>query len=108
VNANTQSHSTFAASRLPAGSIDTHAAVFMPSQRVGPASQSIEALSVPDALLRVRTVSTVTGISPATIYRKVATGDFPQPVRLGARCTRWKSSSVLGWLAAQTATACVK
>ena len=64
--------------------------------------QPIEAASLPDALLKVQTVCAVVGLSSPTIYRKVATGDFPEPVRLGARCTRWKSGDVQVWLAAQT------
>ncbi|MDP2005528.1 MAG: AlpA family phage regulatory protein [Rubrivivax sp.] len=67
--------------------------------------QPIEAASLPDALLKVQTVCAVVGLSSPTIYRKVATGDFPEPVRLGARCTRWKSGDVQSWLAAQTTTA---
>ncbi len=67
--------------------------------------QPIEAASLPDALLRVATVIAITGLSSATVYRKVATGEFPEPIRLGARCTRWHAASVRAWLAAQTATA---
>jgi prophage regulatory protein len=67
--------------------------------------QPIEAVTLPDALLKVQTISAVTGMSSATIYRKVAAGGFPAPVRLGTRCTRWKSGDVQTWLAAQTATA---
>lgn len=66
--------------------------------------QPIEAVTLPDALLKVQTISAVAGMSSATIYRKVASGDFPAPVRLGARCTRWKSGDVQAWLAAQTTT----
>ena len=30
-----------------------------------------------------------------TIWRWVAQGDFPKPVKLSPRCTRWRLSSVL-------------
>ena len=72
-------------------------------KRSPPQPQPIHAASLPDALLRLQTVSAVAGLSAATIYRKVASGEFPQPVRLGLRCTRWKSGCVQSWLAAQTA-----
>ena len=74
-------------------------------QRSNVSRQPIEAVTLPDALLKMQTVCSAVGLSSATIYRKVATGDFPEPVRLGARCTRWKSGCVQAWLAAQTTTA---
>lgn len=75
------------------------------SQRSAALRQPIEAVNLPNALLKVQTITAAAGISSATIYRKVATGDFPAPVRLGARCTRWKSGDVQAWMAAQTTTA---
>ena len=64
--------------------------------------QPIEAASHPNALLKIQTVSAVTGLSAATIYRKLAEDKFPCPVRLGSRCTRWKAGDLAAWLAAQT------
>ena len=61
--------------------------------------QPLNAISVPDALLKVATVGAVTGLSSSSIFRKVAAGEFPQPVRLGKRCTRWRASLVTAWLA---------
>ena len=69
----------------------------------GAIPQPLEAASLPDALLKIKTVATVTGLSASTIFRKTAAGEFPEPVRLGARCTRWKSASVRAWLVAQVA-----
>lgn len=63
--------------------------------------QPLQAVQIDDALLKLQTVSTITGLSKATIYRKCAAGDFPQPVRLSARCTRFQARSVRDWLAAQ-------
>lgn len=62
--------------------------------------QPIEASTLPDALLKVSTVEAMTGLSRATIYRKLADG-FPQPVRLGSRCTRWPAAAVREWIQAQ-------
>lgn len=63
--------------------------------------QPLHALQLDDALLKIRTVGQGTGMSSATIYRKVAAGEFPQPVRLGKRCTRWKAADVRAWIQAQ-------
>ena len=65
--------------------------------------QSLEALQLSDALLRIATVRQATGLSTATIYRKLNAGEFPQPVRLGARCSRWKAEDVRAWIQAQGA-----
>ena len=69
----------------------------------GAIPQPLEAASLPDALLKIQTVAAITGLSPSTIFRKLAADppQFPEPVRLGKRCTRWKSASVRAWLAAQ-------
>lgn len=66
-------------------------------------TQPLHAAQVADALLRLATVEALTGLSRSTIYSKLRApnGAFPQPVRLGARCTRWKAGDVQAWLAAQ-------
>jgi len=63
--------------------------------------QSLQAVQMADALLRIKTVIQATGLSSATVYRKLAAGQFPQPVRLGVRCTRWKAADVRAWIQAQ-------
>lgn len=68
-------------------------------------TQPLSAASLPDALLKMNTVCAVTGLSPSSIYRKTATGEFVTPVRLGARCTRWRAADVRNWMAAQTTQA---
>lgn len=67
--------------------------------------QPIEASALPSALLKMQTINAVTGLSAATVYRKVATGEFPKPIKLGARCTRWQAQGVREWLDAQGKTA---
>jgi prophage regulatory protein len=67
--------------------------------------QSIVAMQVAEALVKLSTVVEVTGLSRATIYRKVAESHFPQPVKLGARCTRWRAGDVSTWLKSQGAAA---
>jgi prophage regulatory protein len=63
--------------------------------------QPLHAVQLADALLRITTVTQATGLSSATVYRKLAAGEFPQPVRLGSRCTRWKAADVRAWIQAQ-------
>ena len=64
-------------------------------------AQSLHALQIAEALLKIQTVIAVTGRSESTIRRKVADGKFPQPVKDGARCTRWVAGDVANWLRAQ-------
>lgn len=64
-------------------------------------TQPLDAVQLSDALLRVRTVSHATGLSVASLYRKLAAKEFPEPVRLGKRCTRWKAADVRAWIQAQ-------
>jgi prophage regulatory protein len=40
-------------------------------------------------------------ISPATLWRWVAMGKFPKPVKFGARVTAWRVEDVARWLRAQ-------
>jgi len=65
--------------------------------------QPLHVLQVQEALLKIRTVEVATALSKSTIYAKMAAGEFPQPIRLGARCTRWRAADVTAWLAAQVA-----
>jgi len=71
--------------------------------RRGTVRQPLDLLQVPGARLKIDTVATVVGLSPATIYRKVKAKEFPDPIRDGARCTRWVSDSVRTWLDARPA-----
>ena len=61
-------------------------------------SQPLHALQIADALLKIKTVTAVTGLSESSIRRKVAAGQFPQPIKDGTRCTRWVAGAVSTWL----------
>lgn len=63
--------------------------------------QPLHAVQLADALLRIKTVADATGLSSASIYRKLKIGQFPAPIRMGARCTRWKAADVRAWIQAQ-------
>lgn len=55
----------------------------------------------PDRILRLPAVADRTGLSRTTIYRKAAAGDFPPPVKLGARASGWHESVVDAWIASR-------
>ena len=67
------------------------------------ATQTIQALHIPEALLKIQTVVAVTGLSESSIRRAVAAGTFPAPVKMGSRCTRWVAQSITNWLRAKGA-----
>ncbi|RYH43101.1 MAG: AlpA family phage regulatory protein [Alcaligenaceae bacterium] len=66
-------------------------------------AQTLQALHIPEAMLKIQTVIAVTGLSESTIRRKVADGTFPAPVKDGTRCTRWVAGTVINWLRAKVA-----
>jgi prophage regulatory protein len=72
-----------------------------PAARRSTASQPLQVAQIADALLRLPTVQAITGLSKTTIYTLVSRHAFPQPVRRGTRCTRWRSADVTTWLQAQ-------
>lgn len=49
-------------------------------------------------MLTARGVSAATGLCVSLIYRLVQRGQFPAPVRLTARSTRWKASEISAWI----------
>ena len=51
-----------------------------------------------DTLLRRPQVEARTGLSRSTLYDWMAKGEFPQPVKLGARLVAWRESDVTAWL----------
>ncbi len=40
-------------------------------------------------------------VSPATLWRWVKSGKFPQPIRLSDRVTAWEASKVNAWIQSQ-------
>lgn len=47
-----------------------------------------------DPLLKAREVADFLQVSVPTIYRRIADGTLPKPVKLGA-CSRWPQSEIL-------------
>ena len=49
-------------------------------------------------LLRQVEVTARTGMSRSTMYAKIERGDFPEPLRLGSRFSRWREGDVDDWI----------
>lgn len=54
-------------------------------------------------LIRIGDVLKQTGLSRSLLYRKLDTGDFPKPVKLGERINAWPASEVEDWIAQRVA-----
>lgn len=50
------------------------------------------------AFVRLREVEARTGLCGKTIYRKMARGEFPKSVRLGANAVGWRESDLQAWM----------
>ena len=51
--------------------------------------------------MRTSEVVKLTGLSKTTIWRRVRSGDFPMPVRLGSLATRsvgWREGEIERWI----------
>jgi prophage regulatory protein len=57
----------------------------------------------PLSLLRLREVTRRTGKSRSSVYRDVAAGTFPAPVKLGERASAWPAAEVDRWIAGRIA-----
>ncbi|HSL83584.1 MAG TPA: AlpA family phage regulatory protein [Thermoanaerobaculia bacterium] len=51
-----------------------------------------------DRIIRRAELLQITGVSAASIYRWVASGTFPAPMKLGPNATGWLESEVVAWL----------
>lgn len=62
--------------------------------------QPLEVLHVDDALLKLATVSAITGLSRTTIYTRMSATPptFPQAIKQGKRCTRWRAADIKAFL----------
>ena len=43
----------------------------------------------------------LTSLSKATVYRKVADGSFPAPLKIGKSRVAWREKDIVDWLARQ-------
>jgi prophage regulatory protein len=54
-------------------------------------------------LLRLPRVKARAGLSRSEIYRRIASGKFPAPVKLGKRASAWQSHEIDKWIADRVA-----
>ena len=52
-------------------------------------------------ILRRREVERLTRLSKASIYRKMRTGTFPLPLKLGERAVAWRADEIHDWIASR-------
>ena len=50
-------------------------------------------------ILRCRSLVQLTELSKASIYRLVRAGEFPAPIKLGARAVGWRRDEIEDWIA---------
>lgn len=68
------------------------------------ASPSVRTGDDPRLLARLPVVLRVTGLGRSTIYRWIADGSFPAPVRLGPRAVAWRWSDLDRWTQSRATT----
>lgn len=57
------------------------------------------------SLLRLPQVIDRVGLRRSSLYRRVAEGTFPAPVKLGVRAVAWDSRAIDAWIAKQLSKA---
>ena len=55
--------------------------------------------TISPALLRLSEVQCLVGLKKTAIYSRVGAGLFPEPLKLGERCVRWRAEDIEAWLA---------
>ncbi len=55
-------------------------------------------------ILRLPALLARVGVSHATIYRMISSGEFPRSVRIGVRAKGWRSDEIDDWLASRPHT----
>lgn len=53
---------------------------------------------MPDKIIRLPSVQTLTGLSRSTIYMWIEAKVFPAPINLGPRAVGWVESEVIDWI----------
>jgi len=62
---------------------------------------TIPAQAAPEKLIRLTGVMHIVPLKQSRLYELIAAGEFPAPVRLGARAVAWRESEVLAWIASR-------
>lgn len=50
-------------------------------------------------IYRLPDVMNMTGLSRSSIYLRVATEEFPKPIKIGRRAIGWPEDSIIAWQA---------
>ena len=58
---------------------------------------------IPDRFLRLEQVKEIVGLGRTMVYKLIAEGSFPPPIKLGANASRWSEQELFHWLAEQKA-----
>jgi prophage regulatory protein len=58
-------------------------------------------LENPEKIIRLQAVKARCGLSRSTLYNRMAAGEFPSPIALGARSVGWVESEINAWIAAR-------
>ena len=69
-------------------------------RRVIPNTPPTQSRTEQRILLRLADVCAMLAVSRSTIYKRVAEGTFPAPVRISERSVRWRNVDVDAWRAA--------
>lgn len=48
-------------------------------------------------MLDVKQAAALCNIGVSTLWKLVKEGGFPEPIRFGERCTRWRKQDVAAW-----------
>ncbi len=55
-------------------------------------------MNINERIIRMPEVESTVGLSAATIYRLIKTGEFPKQVKLGKHASGWLLSEVQAWI----------
>ena len=55
-------------------------------------------------LITLKAVTAKVSLGRSTLYRLVASGQFPKPVRVGSKAIRWVAAEVDDWIEVQAAS----
>ena len=61
------------------------------------------ALDAKIQIVKRHEVEAATGLSRSSLYRLAAAGQFPRPIKLGARAVGWRADEIASWIEQRTA-----
>ncbi|MBW2187062.1 MAG: AlpA family phage regulatory protein [Deltaproteobacteria bacterium] len=51
-----------------------------------------------ERFLRIKQLLEIVPLGKSTVWKLVAEGKFPQPIKLSERCTAWRESDIQQWM----------